>query len=165
MSQIQPMVSAIEPEEGDKPSLIMGVIAGLLAAIISAVLWAVITMLTKYQIGYMAVGVGFLVGFAIRFAGRGKTIVFGIVGAILALAGCLAGNFLAMLMLGADETLTFTDLLKYFLANPSDILTLFKETFEVIDLLFYAIALYCGFRFAILTNEKKTAAVGPTASI
>jgi hypothetical protein len=164
MSQLEPAASPIEEENGEKSSLLMGIIAGALAAIIGAFIWALITMLTKYQIGYMSVGVGFLVGFAVRYAGRGKTIVYGIVGAALSLAGCLVGNFLAMLMMGADETVTFTDLLKYFLANPSDIIVLFQETFEIIDLLFYGIALYCGFRFAMDVQEKKPAIASPPAS-
>ena len=73
--------------------------AGLTAAIVGAAVWAIITITIKYQIGWMAIGVGFLVGFAISYAG-GTGVGFRILGALLALLGCVAGNFLSIVAFG-----------------------------------------------------------------
>jgi len=62
------------------------------AAGIGAALWALITVATNYQIGFMALGVGFLVGHSVRAFGKGVDTGFGVLGAVLALAGCLAGK-------------------------------------------------------------------------
>ena len=72
----------------------MALIAGVVVAIIGAIIWAAVTMATEYQIGYMALAVGAAVGLSIRFVGKGIDQVFGITGAILAILGCLLGNFL-----------------------------------------------------------------------
>jgi uncharacterized membrane protein len=85
-------------------NLPMGLLGGIAATFIAAFLWAVITVVTKYQIGYMAIAVGFIVGFAVRFTGKGIDKTFGIMGAVLALAGCLIGNFFSIIgiIAGAD---------------------------------------------------------------
>lgn len=70
-------------------NLPMGVVAGLIGALVGAALWAWITVLTDAQIGWMAIAVGFLVGLAVRIFGKGLDKVFGIVGAVLSLLGCV----------------------------------------------------------------------------
>jgi hypothetical protein len=124
-----------------------GIVAGIVASFVGAVLWALITVLTERQIGYMAVGVGFLVGYAIKHFGKGVTPQFGIVGALLALLGCLTGNlfsgigFIAIeLQMGYFETLS--------LMNFDIMITYMVDSFHVLDLLFYALAIYEGFRFS-----------------
>lgn len=156
MTQISFSTNLDQPQE-EKSSLVLGIIAGLLAAIIAGIVWAIITELTHFQIGWMAIGVGILVGFAVRFAGQGSSIAYGVTGAILALLGCLLGNFLAVLLLGADETISSMELLQYFLLNPADVFTIMKETFQPIDLLFYGFAMYEGFKFSISKAKKPPA--------
>jgi hypothetical protein len=139
-------------------------IAGFLTAGVCAILWAIITKATSYQIGWMAIGVGFLVGIAVRLAGKGRNPVFGIVGALMALLGCLAGNFLSVLIFGAEElqgSITFLELLQFFIANPAEIVSLMKETFQSMDLFFYAIAMYEGYRFSIVSEPKQIAQPPP----
>jgi hypothetical protein len=77
-------------------NLPLGAAAGITASVVMGLLWAAITVITEYQIGYMAVAVGFGVGYAIRYAGRGFDQIFGITGAVLALLGCLIGNFFSL---------------------------------------------------------------------
>lgn len=120
---------------------------GSLAALISAILWAVVTVATNYQIGYMAIGVGLLVGFSVRFFGAGIDKKFGFLGAFLSLVGCLLGNLFSQVgffaqaeSLGYFETLTFL--------NPGLIIDILTESFSPLDLFFYAIAVYEGYRFA-----------------
>lgn len=148
-------VEAYLQEVRDTQNLGTGIVAGLAAAVAGAVVWAVVTAITGWQIGWMAVGVGFLVGFAVRFAGRGVDSSFGYAGAILALFGCLAGNLLATYMLAAkhyDES--FFTLL--FNSSPGDWVIVVKETFHFMDLLFYGIAVYEGYRFSFrqITEEE-----------
>jgi hypothetical protein len=86
----QPAIERLE----DQPNLLMGLVGGTIAMLVGAIVWGVITYFTEYQIGWIAIGVGFLVGAAIRFFGKGKTMIFGISGAVLALIGCLLGNLM-----------------------------------------------------------------------
>jgi hypothetical protein len=126
----------------------LGILGGIGGAAIGATLWAVVTALTNFQIGWMAVGVGFLVGYAVRYLGQGVDVHFGIIGAAFSLLGCLAGNLLTVcIVVARQENMPLMDLLSRLTpAAASELLTL---TFSPIDLLFYGIAVYEGFRFAI----------------
>jgi hypothetical protein len=130
-------------------SLPLGLIAGALAALLGAILWAVFTVITDTQIGWMAVGIGFVVGFAVRQFGRGRTRVFGLVGAGLALASCLAGNVLtAAIIIAQQEAVSIVDVLIFLLLSPGTVVEILAVTFTPIDLLFYGLALYEGYRFS-----------------
>ncbi len=136
-------------------NLPLGIVAGVVAALVMAVLWAVITVATEYQIGYMALAVGFVVGFAVRFAGKGIDQAFGITGAVLALIGCLLGNFFSIIGFAAHEWgMSYFEMLSGFLSEPSLIVEVMKETFSGIDLLFYGIAVYEGYRFSFRNIEE-----------
>lgn len=131
----------------DQQNLPMGLIGGLVAAMIGAVLWAAITVATGWQIGFMAVGIGFLVGYAVSYLGKGITPLFGYMGALLALLGCLVGNYLTIIGLVANklemgyiETLTNLPM--------SLMQELMIENFSLIDLLFYGIAVYQGYKLS-----------------
>jgi len=131
-----------------------GIVAGLIAALVMAAAWAAITVTTEYQIGYMAIAVGFVVGIAVRYAGKGVDMIFGISGAILALIGCLLGNFLSQVGFATLEFgVPFFEALKT-LAEPSIFVEIMKESFSGIDLLFYGIAIYEGYRFSFLQLSK-----------
>ena len=129
-------------------------LAGLLAALAGAAAWALVTDITKYQIGWMAVGVGFLVGFAVRKFGRGTTPVFGAIGAVFALLGCLAGNLFAVVgMVAIENSVGFFEVLsKIPLSAMPEIMI---ESFSPMDVLFYGIAVFEGYKVAI--TPPKTA--------
>ncbi len=128
-------------------NLPFGIVAGLLAAVIGALVWAAITVATQYQIGYMAVAIGFLVGFAVRFAGKGIDKIYGIIGASLALLGCVLGNFFADIAFVANsEGLGYFETLVSI--NYGYVPEMMMETFNPMDLLFYGIAIYEGYRFS-----------------
>lgn len=125
----------------------LGVLAGLAAALLGGGLWAVVTLVTGYQIGFMAIGVGFLVGFAVRQAGKGMTAAFGIVGAGFALLGCALGNLLAVLaMVAENEGIAFFSALGQL--DPAMAKELMVATFDPMDLVFYGIAIYEGYRLS-----------------
>jgi hypothetical protein len=132
-----------------------GGLAGAAAAALGAAAWAFVTVVSHYQIGWMAVGVGFLVGFAVRTFGKGVDRVFGIVGAALALFGCLAGNLLAACgMVAQQENLSFLDILSRL--DAQIIQEIMVATFTPMDLLFYGIAVYEGYKlsFRQLSSEE-----------
>lgn len=131
----------------EKQNLSLGVMIGLLAAVLGAVIWGAITYATGYQIGYMAIGVGILVGLAVRQFGQGIDKVFGFSGALLALLGCLMGNIFATCIFISNEynmgVMTVVSRL-----DLTIITAILKETFAPIDILFYAIATYEGYKFS-----------------
>lgn len=142
-SQLNLLMSKYQNEQ----NLQAGILAGIAAALIGGVLWAGITAATKYQIGWMAVGVGFLVGFALRYFGKGVNQIFGIIGAVLSLLGCVIGNFLTVvIMVAFGENVSIFSLLAKI--NFEIIISVLTETFGFMDLIFYGIAVYEGYRFS-----------------
>lgn len=128
---------------------------GTAAALVGGIIWALITVSSGYQIGWMAVGVGFLVGFSVRFLGKGIDKVFGIVGASLALVGCLLGNFFSLIGFAAkQENLGIFNILASI--DYSMVPDVMIEAFSPMDLLFYGIAIYEGYRFSFrqVTEEE-----------
>ncbi len=130
-----------------RQNLVLGIVGGLTASIAGAAIWAAVTVVTGFQIGWMAVGVGFLAGGAVRFLGRGIDASFGYAGAALSLFGCLLGNFLSLCAIVAQEEGIglFTALTHL---NPAGIPEAMVATFHPMDLLFYGIAVYEGYRFS-----------------
>ncbi|AOS43200.1 hypothetical protein Verru16b_00243 [Lacunisphaera limnophila] len=129
-------------------NLPFGIAAGLVAALIGAGLWAAITVATEYQIGFMAVGVGFLVGFAVGHFGGGQATVYRVVGATLALLGCVLGNFFTLIGFASQqEQVGFFALLSQidYTAIPG----VMASTASPMDFLFYAIAVYEGFKLSV----------------
>ena len=136
-----------------KNNIPFAIIGGLVAAVIGGVIWAAVTVATKYQIGWMAVGVGFLVGYAVRTFGKGETATFNTIGAICALLGCVLGNLLSTLGFVANEYgLGYIEtLLKFDYSATFDVLS---ETTQPMDFLFYAIAVYEGFKFSTVEHVE-----------
>jgi hypothetical protein len=134
----------------DEQNLSLGILGGLVGAAIGAVLWAALSYFTGLQMGLMSIVMGFLVGFSVRKLGRGIDRVFGVTGALLSLVGCVVGDFLAICALIArHEGMSFFDVLgrvDYQMAWE-----MIAQTFNITDLISYAIALYFGYRFSIRT--------------
>lgn len=142
----QPAIEQLD----DQPNLFLGLVGGVIAMLVSAIVWGAITYFTEYQIGWMAIGVGFLVGFAIRFFGRGKTITFGISGAIFALVGCVLGNLLFYSgIIAREEGVSFLEIFFFLLLSPAASIEVFTVAFDFMDILFYALAAYVGFSAAM----------------
>jgi len=95
-----------------------------------------------------------LVGVAIRYFGKGKTVIFGIAGAVLALIGCLLGNLLFYSgIIAREESVSFLNVFFLLLFNPAAAIEVFTLAFEFMDILFYALAAYAGFSAA--TDMKR----------
>ena len=145
----------------EEQNLAMAVIYGLVAAVAGAAVWAGVTIATEYQIGWMAVGIGFLVGIAVRAGGKGIDPIYGIVGAVLSLVGCALGNLFTIAWfvsqqygVPVSEVLAGLDL--------DLVIELMSSTFQFMDLLFYGLAVYFGYRYAFrqLTADDFNRALG-----
>jgi hypothetical protein len=138
----------------DNQNLTLGVLTGAGAALIGAIAWAIVTALTKFQIGFMAIGIGFIVGWTIRQFGRGLDISFGVAGGALAFLGCLLGNLLSACIMYANQTgASIMDTLAAVnLRIAGEIL---KATFSPMDLLFYGIAIYFGYKYSLFTIPEE----------
>lgn len=142
-------------------NLVMGTLAGLIAATVGAAIWAAVTVLSNYQIGWIAIGIGFLVGFSMRAVGKGLDQIYGVVGAVLSLFGCALGNLLAVTyFISADQGIPFVEFLAQLDLDVA--IELVATTFNPMDLLFYAIAAYFGYRYAFreLTDADFARALG-----
>ncbi len=138
---------AVKSGTVENHSLAMGLAAGIVAAAIGAAVWAAISYMTDYQIGWMAIGVGFLVGIAVRQFGKGTDTVFGILGGALALAGCLAGNLLTVcLVLSREKAMPLLDVISRL--DLDLVVRIMAATFSPMDLLFYGLAIYAGYRYS-----------------
>lgn len=140
---------AFNAQRLSEQNLALGIVAGVLAAMIGAAVWAGVTVATGYQIGWMAIGVGFLAGYAVRRLGKGVAPTFGVVAAACALFGCIAGNLLSVCGFYAlQESVPFLQMVGAVFSEPATMLELMKATFSPMDLLFYGLALYTGYRCA-----------------
>lgn len=131
----------------DEQRLIPGIIAGLVVGIIGAFLWGVLTVAMEFQIGYMALAIGAGVGYAIRIVGRGVHQIYGFWGAGIALFSVALGNFLSIAgFIGQSEGLGLFETLM--LLDYTYVPELMVDFFSLIDLLFYAIATFEGYKFS-----------------
>ena len=141
--QIETATARLRAEQ----NLTGGLLAGLAASLVGAAVWAVVTDATGYQIGWMAVGIGFVVGMAVRTLGKGIDKTFGVLGAALALFGCVAGNLLAVVGIVAQQQgEPFMSVLGRL--DVSLIVRLMEVSFSPMDLLFYGIAVYEGYKLS-----------------
>ncbi|MEX2336773.1 MAG: hypothetical protein WD555_05840 [Fulvivirga sp.] len=127
--------------------MLYAILGGFGAALVGAVLWAMITVVTNYQIGFIAIVVGLIAGFGVRYFGSGVDKIYGIIGAISAVLGCLLGNLFSQLWFLADfHSIGLITAFK--LLDFSLLITIFTEGFSLIDLVFYTIAIGEGYNFA-----------------
>ncbi|SHK28083.1 hypothetical protein SAMN04488028_10456 [Reichenbachiella agariperforans] len=128
-------------------NLPVALIAGTVTGIAGAILWGAITVATNFQIGYMAIAIGAAVGMAMRYTGKGIDPIFGFAGGALAVLSCILGNFLSVIgFIANSEGLDFMYTLTEFDYNY--LVPLMQETFSFMDLVFYGIAGYEGYKFA-----------------
>ncbi|HTH57914.1 MAG TPA: hypothetical protein VL728_17825 [Cyclobacteriaceae bacterium] len=131
----------------EQQDIVYAVVGATAAAMVGAVLWALVTVTTKYQIGYMAIGVGALVGFGVRFYGAGIDKIFGVIGVLFALLGCGLGNLLSQVgFITQAQQMSYLEVVS--LLSPGIIADVLTEAFAPMDILFYGIAGYEGYRFA-----------------
>ena len=125
----------------------LGLLAGLVAAVIGAAAWMGITLATESHLGVVAIGVGALVGFAVRIGGNGRTLSFGIMGAVLTALSCLSGEVLSVVQGMTSARHDLLDTLKNVDLVPLVQRILTKT--DPISYLIYAIGIFEGFKLSM----------------
>jgi len=110
----------------------------------------------------MSIGVGFAVAFAVRYFGHSHDRKFAILSAVLSLAGCVLGNYLAAIAVSAQH---------YHESIPGMAIALLprlpqvlSDTFNPMDVLFYAIGVYFGYKYALVPLNRPAADEAPSAT-
>lgn len=132
--------------------LLQGTLGAVVGALLGAVAWGAITAATHFQIGYMAIGVGFLAGFGMRMLGGGRDRADGVVAGIVAFFGCALGNVLSAVIEFAPHDNAHrgvVEIAMLVLLHPKLAWLMLSENFNVMDLLFYGLAVYAGYRTAL----------------
>ncbi|MEN8907677.1 MAG: hypothetical protein ABF289_17135 [Clostridiales bacterium] len=141
-------INLTSEETYKQSNLILGIIAGIIGASIGAILWAIITISTGSQIGFMAIGVGLLVGVLIRKVGKGYSGIYGLIGAVLALGGCIIGNILSIYgFVAKEESMSMIQVLSE--VNLSMVISFLIDNINIYDFLFYGLAMYQSFKISI----------------
>lgn len=167
--QEEPVDAAFSDEElqramellREEQNLLVGTMAGFLAAVAGAAVWAGVTVSAGYSVGWLAIAIGLVTGLAVRLAGKGIDKIFGIVGATMALIGCVLGNvFTIAWYLSVDTGIPILEVLGQM--DVPIIIELILESFQVEDALFYAMAVYFGYRYSFreLTRDDVDRALG-----
>jgi len=103
----------------------------------------------------MALGVGALVGFALRIGNGGK--LYGILGAFLALFGCILGNYFSLIAFAsAEQQVPFFTMMNN--ADPTKVISAMWEDFISMSIVFYALAAYEGYRFSAIRSSRVSSA-------
>jgi phosphate/sulfate permease len=79
-----------------------GIAAGIIAGICGAVVWSLIAALTGFEIGWIAWGIGAAVGAAVAWGSEGSP-KYGVIAVIISVISILAGKYIAVEMVLADE--------------------------------------------------------------
>jgi len=135
-------------------NLPIGILVSFTVGLIGAFLWAAITVTTEFQIGYMAIAIGAAVGYSLRLVGKGIEPIFGFTGATIAIISCLLGNIFSLIgFVAHSEGLSYLDTI--LIIDYSLIPSAMAENFSPIDLLFYGIAGYEGYKFSFRVFTEK----------
>ena len=135
-------------------SFLYALIGGLLITAVSSVGWALLTVTTGYQEVYIALGVGLLVGIAVRYFGAGIKKIFGVLAALLALAGSLLGNYISQT--GFLEEVQLASIIKIpEILSPDLMLNTMRDSFVPLDLLFYFLAALLAYFLAVRRISTK----------
>ncbi len=138
----------VDGVRGRGESFLFALLAGVIAAAIGAALWMGVQVLLNLQIGIVAIAIGALVGFAIRLAGNGRGVIYGILGAVLTLAGCLGGEILANLYNASSAQQSMLDLAKT--TDFVQMVTVIFSKMGVFGYVIYGIGIYEGYKLSIV---------------
>jgi len=139
----------------------LGIVGAILGAIIGAIAWAAITDVTNFQIGYMAVAVGWLAGYGMRTLGGAPTVMGARVAALVGFLGCVLGNLItAGIEIVKHDTSTSAGFVAIaMLTRPRIDVDILRDSFNVMDLLFYGLAIYAAYRAALNGRRAMPAAI------
>jgi hypothetical protein len=127
---------------------VLAIMGGLAAAVLGALLWMVVQVTLNLQVGYVALAIGAMVGLAIRGLGHSSNPVYGILGAVLTLAGCLGGEILSNLYAASSAQQSMLSL-----AESTNYVATIQNIFskmDVIGYVIYAIGIFEGYKLSLV---------------
>ena len=125
----------------------LGLLAGVVAAVVGAVIWMQVTLATNSHLGLIALLIGVLVGLAVRFGGNGGSMIFGLIGGLLTLVSCFAGEILTLVQLGVTPQRDFYATLLS--ADLGQMASTIVGKMDAISYIIYGIGVYEGYKFSI----------------
>ena len=130
-------------------------IGGFVLSLLGALLWALVSVITGYQVGIVAIVMGVIVGVGVRYFGAGFDPIFSIIGGGYALLSCILGAIFSQIGYAmGEEGLGLMQALSFI--NAETIFVLFYDSFSLMDLVFYGIAVYQGIRLSRRMIEPNT---------
>jgi len=137
----------------------MAVLAGSIGAFLGALAWLGLTAFTSFQVGWMAIVIGVGIGGMVRVAGKGIDRDFGLIAAILTLAGSAAGTLLAACwMLGVQsEQTAFVDLL--FSLTPGLVTQIYAAMLTPMNMAYYGAAAVAAYWLGIRRIRREELAM------
>jgi len=150
---------SVATEGQARRSVSVAAVAGLTAAVVGAMVWALLAAATNRALGCMVIGVGLLVGGTVRTLGRGTDRSLGYVGAAATAFGCLLGHLLSICTtIAGQEGLSPLNVVTYITSSPAVIPGAMIATFHPLDLMFYGMAFYAGYRLSFRRPRRDAAA-------
>ena len=133
---------------GREENLLFGILAAAVAAAMGAGIWLGIVVGIGLHVEYaVPIGMGVLVGLAVRQIGNGTGMLFGIIGVVFTLIGCLGGEILT-----AVQPLTTPQHDLYNILTTVDLTQVLSRILDKTDpimYLIYAIGAFVAYRFSI----------------
>jgi hypothetical protein len=137
------MTTGVRP----RGNIVLAIAAGLVAAAVGAGIWMAVQVTLNLQIGFVAIAIGALVGLAIRTLGHGTHVIYGVIGAVLTLAGCLGGEILSHFYITSSAQQSI-----YALARSADYVQLVQAIFARMDpigYIIYGFGIFEGYKLSI----------------
>jgi len=132
-------------QQSKEPNPSLGLMLAVILGIIAAIFWAIVVQLTGYNLGIAAIAVGFLVSQGFVWAGKSEGAVWGVIAAIIAGLSIFLGKLLVMIMLVSEfYGISFFEMIP--LIDYNQLMLFIVDTFELFDLVFYAIALQTAYK-------------------
>lgn len=136
-----------------KQNLNKGILYSVIGALVGALIWGLITFISGYTFSIIAIVVGVLVGLGMNIGGQGIELKFGIIGGIIALFSIIVGDFFATILLISKEMeISISSVFDFF--YMSDIFSIVFESYDLLSLLFCAVAIYVAFKTSIKSVDK-----------
>ncbi len=132
----------------------------VVVALAGALLWGLVAMLFNLQLSLIGLLIGAGVGAVVaRYrSGHLPTII---AGAVIAVAGCAFGTFLAMVFKALREHVPLSFILSH-LGGPNGLLHYYPGEVGVLGLLFWAVAAYAAIRIPLQSQRVAASAAAVT---
>lgn len=131
--------------DAKEPNPMMGLFYAIILGIVAAIFWAIIVQITGYNLGIAAIAVGFIVSQGFVWAGKSNLALWGVVAAVIAALSIFLGKVLVMIIMVAEfYEVSFFEMVP--LIDYSQLMAFIVETFELFDIVFYAIALQTAYK-------------------